>query len=390
MDWYVISDIDQLDTPALVVYPDRVKENIRLAVEMAGGPARLRPHVKTHKSPETTRLLLDAGIRSFKCATIAEAEMLAVTGADDVLLAYQPIGPKAERLAALIKKYPDTLFACLIDNGQAAAAMAKVFSDKGLTVPVWLDLNVGMDRTGITPGAEALQLYKEALALNGITPVGLHAYDGHVRDADLAERTKKCDEGFAKVTALRDSIAALGSAGSPVLTCGGPSTPAPAPGHTPTPLPIIAGGSPTFPIHSRRAGIQCSPGTFVYWDKGYSDAFKEQPFSHAALVVTRVISLRGDTRLCLDLGHKSIAPENDLGNRVYFLNAPHLRPVGQSEEHLVVEAGPGHGYDVGDVFYGVPIHICPTVALYERAFTIQGNRVTGNFKNIARDRFLSV
>jgi D-serine deaminase-like pyridoxal phosphate-dependent protein len=331
---------------------------------MVGDPARLRPHVKTHKSPETTRLMLDAGIRSFKCATIAEAEMLALAGAEDVLLAYQPIGPKAARLAALIKKYPDTQFACLIDNATAAAAMAQVFAGQGLTVPVWLDLNVGMDRTGIAPGDAALQLYKETLTMKGITPVGLHAYDGHIRDADLAQRTQKCDEGFAKVTALRDSI-------SPELL-------------------IIAGGSPTFPIHSRRAGIQCSPGTFVYWDKGYSDSFKEQPFSHAALVVTRVISLRGDTRLCLDLGHKSIAPENELGNRVYFLNGPQLRPVGQSEEHLVVEVGPGHGYTVGDIFYGVPIHICPTVALYERAFTIQNGKITGQFRNSARDRFLSV
>ncbi len=101
---------------------------------------------------------------------------------------------------------------------------------------------------------------------------------------------------------------------------------------------IIAGGSPTFPIHARRASdIQCSPGTFVYWDKGYGDQFPEQPFEPAALVVTRVISIRGETRLCLDLGHKSISAENELTKRVGFLNGPGLTPVGQSEEHLVVE-----------------------------------------------------
>jgi D-serine deaminase-like pyridoxal phosphate-dependent protein len=249
--------------------------------------------------------------------------------------------------------------------------MAEVFAAAGLTVPVWLDLNVGMDRTGIVPGPEALQLYKESLLLKGIRPVGLHAYDGHIRDSDLVERTRKCDEGFATVAALRDSIAGLG-------------------GIAEAPLPIIAGGSPTFPIHSRRTDVQCSPGTFVYWDRGYGEAFTEQPFSPAALVVTRVISLRGDTRLCLDLGHKSIAAENDLAHRVHFLNAPRLVPVGQSEEHLVVEAGPGHGYAVGDIFYGIPIHICPTVALYERAFTIEDHRVSGQFKNTARDRMLTV
>lgn len=192
--WYKIANIEQLDSPALVVYPERVKENIRLAVEMVGDPARLRPHIKTHKSPETTRLMLDAGIRNFKCATIAEAEMLALAGAKDVLLAYQPIGPKVDRFAKLIQKYKDTHFACLIDNPAAASAMAPIFAAEGLEVPVWLDLNVGMDRTGIAPGPGAAQLYKEALGLTGIRPVGLHAYDGHIRDSDLTERTRKCED----------------------------------------------------------------------------------------------------------------------------------------------------------------------------------------------------
>src|SRR5882762_2212684 len=106
MEWYYIQNPDQLDTPALVIYPDRVKANIRLVIEMAGDVSKLRPHVKTHKSPDTTRLLLAAGIDKFKCATIAEAEMLAMTGARDVLLAYQPVGPKLQRFVSLVRKYP--------------------------------------------------------------------------------------------------------------------------------------------------------------------------------------------------------------------------------------------------------------------------------------------
>jgi D-threonine aldolase len=369
--WYEIENMDQLDTPALVVYPDRVRENIRLAIEMVGSPDRLRPHVKTHKSPAVTRLMLEAGIRRFKCATIAEAEMLALEGAGDVLLAYQPIGPKAARLATLIRKFPATSFACLIDHPDAAEAMARVFAATGLDVPVYLDINVGMDRTGIAPGPAALDLYRAAQRLEGITPVGLHAYDGHIRDADPELRRQKCEEAFAGVIDLQAAIAAAADSGAGVA--------------------IIAGGSPTFPIHARRPPhIQCSPGTFVYWDKGYGDQFSDQPFFSAALVVTRVVSLRGDTRLCLDLGHKSIAPENDLTHRVFFLNGTALRAVGQSEEHLVVEAGAGHHYSIGDIFYGVPFHICPTVALYERAMTIEAGRLTGDWKNTARDRRLTV
>jgi len=382
MDWYRIANPEALDTPALVVFPERVKENIRLAIEMVGSPARLRPHIKTNKSPDCTRLLLAAGITRFKCATIAEAEMLAMEGAPDVLLAYQPIGPKVQRFAQLIKKYPNTAFSCLIDNPEAATAMAATFAAAGLTVPVYLDINVGMDRTGIAPGAEAVELYQLAAATPGINPVGLHAYDGHIRASDVAERTRQCDEGFARVEALRKEIAAVTKAGDATLT-------------------IIAGGSPTFPIHAKRAPIandgaqtpsapvQCSPGTFVYWDKGYGDTFPDQPFQPAALVVTRVISKRSDTRLCLDLGHKSIAPENELARRVFFLNGPDLKPIGQSEEHLVVDTNTPH--QVGDLFYGVPFHICPTVALYDRARIVENGKVTGNsWKNIARDRSISI
>jgi D-serine deaminase-like pyridoxal phosphate-dependent protein len=371
--WYEIENIDELDTPALVVYPDRVRQNIVRAVGMVGDAARLRPHVKTHKSPAVTRLMLDAGIRRFKCATIAEAEMLAAAGAPDILLAYQPVGPKVGRLVQLIRQYPASTFSCLIDHPDAAAAMSKVFGAAGLVVPVYLDLNVGMDRTGIAPGPEALALYQTAVGLEGINPIGLHVYDGHIRDTDPEALKARCDEAFGSVLKLRTAIAVLPAAeGGRDLT-------------------IIAGGSPTFPVHAGRAAeIQCSPGTFVYWDKGYGDQFPGQPFTPDALVVTRVISLRGDARLCLDLGHKSIAAENELGRRVFFLNGPELRAVGQSEEHLVVEAAPGHGYRIGDVLYGVPYHICPTVALYERAITIEAGRAAGEWKNVARDRKISV
>lgn len=383
MNWYTIENVDQLDTPALVVFPERVKANIRKAIGMVGDVARLRPHVKTHKSPDVTRLMLEAGISRFKCATIAEAEMLAMEGAPDVLLAYQPIGPKAARMATLINRFPDTRFSCLTDNPGAATAMAAVFAAAGLIVPVWLDINVGMNRTGIGPDGGALQLYQTAMALKGISPVGLHAYDGHIRDTDPAVLEQQCNAAFERVLALRERIAGL-LPGSPLL-------------------PVIAGGSPTFPVHARRestdeagasvpaALVQCSPGTFVYWDKGYADQFPGQPFEPAALVVTRVISILGDNRYCLDLGHKSIAAEDALDRRVGFLNGPGLEPVGQSEEHLVVKAkDEGADIRIGDLFYGVPYHVCPTVALYDRASTVVDGAVTGEWRNVARDRKLSV
>src|SRR5205809_6117251 len=113
-NWYEINNVDQVDSPALVIYADRVRENIKTLMSSIDNVDRLRPHIKTHKSLEVSRLMLEAGIKKFKCATIAEAEMLAVAGAPDVLLAYQPVGPKAERLAALKKKFPNVSWSCLI------------------------------------------------------------------------------------------------------------------------------------------------------------------------------------------------------------------------------------------------------------------------------------
>jgi D-threonine aldolase len=364
--WYLIRDLEEIDTPALVVYPERVRQNIQTALKMAGGAERLRPHIKTNKSPEAVRMMMDAGIRKFKCATIAEAELLGRSGASDVLFAYQPLGPKLERLLSLIRKYPRTSYSCLVDHPAAALAMSKVFETGGIRVPVFLDLNLGMNRTGISPEEGALELYQLCAGLPGIRPIGLHAYDGHLRDPDWETRRQKCDAAFERVTRLGDLIGKSGF----------------------TPPVLVLGGSPTFSIHCKRENIECSPGTFIYWDKGYADLCPEQAFIPAALVLSRVISLPASNRICTDLGHKSVASENDLQKRVVFLNAPGLRPLGQSEEHLVLETDPGQALAPGDVLYGLPYHICPTVALYERALTIEEGLLSGQWSNLARDRRL--
>ena len=361
--WFEIKNIDELDSPALVVFPDRVKHNIQLAIDMIGDVDRLRPHIKTNKSPEVAGLMLKAGITKFKCATIAEAEMLARCYAPDVLLAYQPLGPKLARFVSLIKKYPSTRFSCLTDNIDAAKEQATEFSSGNLIVPVFIDLNVGMNRTGITPGEKAIELAKYCSALKGVALAGLHAYDGHIRDVDFEIKKQKCDEAFASVEKLNGKLK----------------------------LPVIVmGGSPAFSVHCQRKNIECSPGTFVYWDKGYTDLCPEQKFLPAIVLVTRIISLPATNKICTDLGHKSVAAENEITRRVFFLNAEELKPVGQSEEHLVLETKENHSYKVGDIFYGLPYHVCPTVALYEKVFTVEDGKVSGEWKNIARDRKITV
>lgn len=365
--WYTINNVEQVDSPALLVYPARIRENIQLVKGRIDDVQRLRPHVKTVKIAEVVQLMQDAGIQKFKCATIAEAEMLGKVHAADALLAYQPVGPKVERLAALVRAYPHTKFSCLVDNLEAATAISNHFTALQQPLPVWLDLNVGQNRTGIVPGPAALELYAQLHTLPGIAPAGLHAYDGHLHDDDLEIRTQRCNAAFEPVAALAASITERG---------------------LPQPL-IVAGGSPTFPIFAKRRDVECSPGTFAFWDWGYQQHLPEQTFHYAALVLARVISHPAADLICLDLGHKSVAAENPLP-RVHFLNAPEAKPVSHSEEHLVVKVPDTTLYPIGTVFYGVPYHICPTVALYDKAHTIIDNVYAGTWEVVARNRSIII
>ena len=155
--WYELKNIDAIDSPSLIIYKERVEQNIGTAISMIDDVQRLRPHVKTHKTKEATQLIMRAGINKFKCATIAEAEMLAMVNAPDILLAYQPVGPKLKRFIQLIKKYPASKFSCLIDNNPSAQEIAKAAVENSVEIPVYIDINVGMNRTGISPGRDAIE-----------------------------------------------------------------------------------------------------------------------------------------------------------------------------------------------------------------------------------------
>ncbi|MDR1645967.1 MAG: D-TA family PLP-dependent enzyme [Tannerellaceae bacterium] len=360
---YTVNNIDRIDSPALLVYEDRVRQNIRLAIEITGGDAgRLRPHVKTHKMGAVCRMMMDEGITRFKCATIAEAEMLAMEGAPDVLLAYQPVGPKAERLLQLTVTYPQTRFACLVDHWESACFIDRLFAGASSRLDVFIDVNVGMNRTGVL-FLQAIELARRIQPLKHLRIAGLHGYDGHVHDSDLA------------VAAAYDFLKTAHRAIAPLF---------------PWPLTLVMGGTPSFPLDARHPEVECSPGTFVFWDWGYRQLFPDLPFRYAALVVCRVVSVIDEHHICLDLGYKAIASEKPLPHRVQFLHAPEIVPVAHSEEHLVAKTPDSRLYPPGSVCYGVPMHICPTVALYEKAFVVRGNEVTTTWPVQARNRFITI
>jgi D-serine deaminase-like pyridoxal phosphate-dependent protein len=366
-DWYQVTNVDDVPSPALLVYPDRVEQNIRKMIEIAGGVERLRPHMKTNKLPEVVRMQIDQGITKFKCATIAEAEVAALCSAPDVLLAYQPVGPNVPRFVQLVKKFPGTTFSALVDDAGTIRVLSRAAAAAGVTLDLFLDLDCGMHRTGVAPGPEAVELYRLLTESPVLRAAGLHVYDGHIRDSDIAARTATCDAAFAQLTELRDRLVSEGLA-----------------------VPeIVAGGTPTFPVHARRPHVQCSPGTSVFWDLGYETLLPDLDFSPAVLVLTRVVSKPSRNILCLDLGHKAIASESP-HPRVELLGLPDARAIGHSEEHLTIETERADEFPVGTPLYGIPWHICPTVALHQEAVVIKNGRAEERWQVTARARAITI
>jgi D-serine deaminase-like pyridoxal phosphate-dependent protein len=368
---YTIRDTSGIFSPALLFYKDLIRANIARAIELAGGPERLRPHAKTHKTREIIGLGMEAGIRKWKCATIAEAEMIASSGVPDVLIAYPLVGPNCTRLARLIDAYPQCRFGVLADHPAGIMALSQAMSAAGKKVDVLLDIDVGQHRTGVAPGTEAIELYEMIHRSPGLRAGGLHVYDGHNHQESFVERQTALQTQLEPVFKLRTMLADKG-----------------------LPLPrFVAGGTPTFAIHARLdvPGLECSPGTLILHDHGYGSRFPDLVgFTPAALLLTRVISRPTPTRLTLDLGHKAVAADPPAGKRCLLLDVPDYQPMGQNEEHFVVETPAAERYRPGDEIFAIPTHVCPTVALHRRAYVIENGAVIGMWEIAARDRVLSV
>ena len=368
---YRIADTSGIFSPALIFYKDLIRQNLATAIRMVGGPARLRPHMKTHKTREIVKMALDAGITKHKCATLAEAELAASVGAPDVLLAYPIVGPNCGRLARLIRAYPKTRFSVLADHPQAVAALSRAVAEEGQTVDVLLDLDVGQHRTGIAPGPEAVALYEQIHRSPGLRAGGLSAYDGHNHQESLAERETAVRALLEPVLSLRRTLEAKG-----------------------LPVPrLVGGGTPTFPVWAKidLPGLECSPGTCVLHDTGYGSRFTEMTgFTPAALLLTRVISRPSPTRVTFDLGYKAVASDPPAGKRLTLLDVPDYQAILQNEEHLVIETPHADRFAPGDEAFAIPTHICPTCALHKQAYVVEGGRVTGMWDIAGRDRVITV
>jgi D-serine deaminase-like pyridoxal phosphate-dependent protein len=362
-EWYKVDNENEVFSPSLLVYPDRIENNIRKMAGMAGDIARLWPHVKTHKMPEIVKLQMKQSIYKFKCATISEAEMTARCGATEVLLAMQPVGPAIDRFFRLRKAYNNVNISCIADSEQIINQLSEMSRRSGIETDIWIDLNVGMNRTGIPPGDEAIRIFKLADSLPNLRAAGLHVYDGHIHEKEFALREQICNDSFAPAKKMREDLRRSGF----------------------TDVRIIAGGTPTFPVHAARKDVETSPGTLLLWDYGYSSSFEDMDFMHAAVLFTRVVSKPAYDLICIDLGHKAVGSEMPQP-RITIPGIENFTITGHNEEHMVIRTTHAGYMKPGDPVYAIPWHICPTVDRFDTVYVVKDSRVEDQWNVEARKR----
>ena len=368
LERYELRDVDAVPSPQLLFYPEGIAHNIAEMIRHAGpgGAAALWPHVKTYKSPYVTRMLLEQGITRFKCATIAEAEMVAELGPSDICLAYPLVGPNIARFLSLEGAYPDVRFWAIADDLSMLAALDAAAEAAGRRVRVLVDVDFGMQRTGV-PLAQLRDFIAAARRFGQLEIRGLHCYDGDINDPELERRRARVAAHDAEIRRLLDT---LEQEGQPLDT-------------------LILGGSPTFVPHTEHFERYFSPGTYILNDIGYYRKYRELDCPPAAALLVRVISHPGDGLFTLDLGYKAIAAESPLAERAYLVGyGSAVEPVLQNEEHLVYRLlDPQRERPaVGSALYIIPKHICPTTALYDEALAVVDGQVSAAWPISARTR----
>lgn len=198
-NWYSIQNVKAVDSPSVAFYLERVKYNINEMITLVDGKTeRLMPHIKTNKMPKVMELLLASGISNFKASTISEAEIAAEAGAKSVLISHQLVGPKVKRLLSLMKHYSETRFSTILDNMDSAELLNQEALEQELSVNIYIDINNGMNRSGIKIGHGLDQLMAFLNACSALHFKGFHVYDGHLRDTDFEERNQKLKKDWMK------------------------------------------------------------------------------------------------------------------------------------------------------------------------------------------------
>ena len=365
---YRVAECEDVLTPALLLYPQMIASNIDATVKLLDGDAgRWRVHIKTAKLSYTLQMFAERGIRSFKCATTLELLVACRSGAADVLLAYPVMGANAQRAREIAAEFLHARISVLVENE------SQLRQWRGSAVSVFLDINPGMNRTGIeqSHAEEVVKLVRAAGDL-GLAFRGLHFYDGHLGALTEPQRTAVAHAGY---DSLLNIVAALERSGF----------------HVPE---VITAGTPSLPCSVSYEGFRkkqfihrVSPGTVVYND---ATSLAQLPaalgYRPAVLVLTRVVSNPRPGIITCDAGHKSVSADAGVPTCI-VVGHPELTPLAPSEEHLPLAVKDGAaGPQVGDMLYLLPRHVCPTVNNFDHALLVRDAQILALESVSARGR----
>ena len=365
----IVGADEVLDTPALVVDRAILERNIaEMAAFARSAGVTLRPHIKTHKTPEIMRLQLAAGAVGATCAKIGEAEvMVAAGGATDILLAYPTVGePKIRRLLALMERARVTV---ALDSREAAGALSRAMAAAGRTLEVYVEVNTGQDRAGARVGDEAAALARDLARLPGLRVTGLMTHEGQANAAAPDDI-----EGIALAAgrALVETAHRLRAEGLAIAHVSVGSTPAAA--YTPT-VPGVT---------------EMRPGTYVFNDVAGFRYGKLGPDRCALRVAATVVSRPAADRAVLDAGAKALALDKSLAHPGHGWIVGHERAeiARLSEEHgvVVLPEEERDAFRVGDRIEIVPNHVCVAVNLADELLIVDGGRVAETWAIAARGR----
>jgi D-serine deaminase-like pyridoxal phosphate-dependent protein len=361
-------NIREAPTPALTIDLEIVERNLdRMAARCRELGLGLRPHIKTHKTPEVARMQMDRGARGLTVAKVGEAEIMAGAGFDDLLLAYPIWGVENLRRLATLAKQRRMLLS--LDSEAAARELSRALAAQEASIGVLVEFDAGLGRCGLEPGPACVDLAKAVERLPGLRFRGLMTYFGSVWGAE-EDRRAEAERVAARVQRAR---AAFDEARMPLEI-------------------VSAGSTPSVPLLGRIAGItEIRPGTYVYNDLntyyqgvcGLEDC--------AARVLTTVVSTAVPGRAIIDAGSKTFSsdplgsgPKSGHGSVV---EAPDAKLIKLNEEHGYLDiTGSAHRFHLGEVLTVIPNHVCTCVNMHDEVFLHRGGEAAGSWRVAARGK----
>jgi D-serine deaminase-like pyridoxal phosphate-dependent protein len=363
----IVAPNQLIDTPSMVVDEEILHTNIAEMASLAASMGvKLRPHIKTHKTPEIARLQIGAGAIGVTCAKIGEAEVMVDAGIDDVLLAYPTVGEiKIRRLMSLMER---ARMIVALDSREAAEALSDAMAADDRSIEVYVEVDTGQHRAGVLAGEDAVDLALDLARMPGLRLIGVMSHEGHANTQPPETIEEVALDAGQK---LVDTAERLRRKGVDISVVSVGSTPAAT--YTPT-------------VH----GVtEMRPGTYVFKD---TMAFRYGiygPDRCAARVLATVVSHPAPDRCVVDAGSKTLALDMSKGNpgHGYILGHPNAVIERLSEEHGVVVLPPeDERIAIGDRVEIIPNHICPSVNLMDELVIVRDGEVIDTWRVAARGK----